>query len=192
MKNMLVLCTLVLLWNTSHAQADYFPIEKGQTLTYAYGKELYQGAYDKMRIKVRVLDEEKTIEGEEYFVSETSTGSGDQYSVISTMFIRISDKGDVIVREKADAEESVMLKAFPTAGDTWTGISNNLLTKMKVVDEKGSITTAGKTFDNCLVVEQLSENGTTMRSYFKKGKGIVATSVITEGSEKVFIYLVEG
>jgi len=58
----------------------------------------------------------------------------------------------------------------------------------KVLDLNATITTPTTTHSNCLMVEVAASESTT-RVYYQKNIGMVATTMIMDGSEKIFIYL---
>lgn len=185
-----MILVLIAIWNFSNAQSSYFPLNKGAVFTYAYGSELYQGAYDDKRIKVSILSTTKIIDGKEYFISETSTGSDKSYSTLTTSYVRIGTDGSILATQDVGEQEYTTIQASPKVGNTWPSKNGKLTCITRVVNLDGTIKTANKTFTNCLVLEQKTEDGRTMKSYFKEDLGMVATTIIMDGSEKIFIYLV--
>lgn len=190
MKKSLLILALIVAWSYTRGQSSYFPLEKGKTLTYAYGSELYQGEYQDIRMKVTILPTTEVMNGKEYFISETSSGSGGNYTVHATSYVRMGKDGSIIGMQDKAGEESTVIQASPTIGSTWSSRDGQRTYTATVTDLSGTITTATEAYSNCLVVEQATEDGIITRSYFKKGVGMVATTVIKDGSEKIFIYLV--
>ena len=179
------------IWNFSIGQSNYFPLEKGTSFTYGYGTELYQGAFDGKRFKMDILSTTKTISGKEYLILQTSTGSDNNYSVVATSYVRIGKGGSLYTIEDLDEQEHVTIQGSPKKGDTWPSKNGKLTSVIKVVDVSGSIKTDGKTFTNCLVLEQTVEDGQKMQSYYKEGLGMVAITIFMQGSEKLFVYLID-
>ncbi|MGB3777710.1 MAG: hypothetical protein WA960_05085 [Tunicatimonas sp.] len=191
MKKLLAITILTAAWNFSSGQSRYFQLEKGSTLTYAYGSELYGGTYDDTRIKVTILSATKMINGKEYLVSETSTGKDDSYSLSATSYLRISSDGFILAKLDEDGAEYTVMQSSPEVGDAWTSRNGAYESTTRVTDLDGTIQTANGTYQNCLVLEQTSEGNPTMHSYFKKDIGLVATTITANGSEKVFFHLVD-
>ena len=190
MRRLFLIFVLISICNFSNAQSNYFPLEKGATFTYAYGSELYQGAYDDKRFKVKILNTTKMIDGKEYFISETSSGSGDNYALIATSYMRAGKDGSIYSLPDEDGEEYITIPAALKIGKTWTTTNGEVTYTTRVADLNGTIKTATKSYSNCLVVEQKDQNGMLTRTYSQEGVGMVATTLIKEGSEQIFIYLV--
>jgi hypothetical protein len=188
MKRLFLIFVLISICNFSNAQSNYFPLEKGATFTYAYGSELYQGAYDDKRFKVKILNTTKVIDGKEYFISETSSGSGDNYALIATSYMRAGKDGSILTLQ--DEEEYITVPAVPKIGKTWTTTNGEVTYTTRVADLNGTINTATKTYSNCLVLEQKDQNGMLTRTYSQEGVGMVATTLLKDGSEQIFFYLV--
>lgn len=190
MKKIVTILVFIAICKFSNGQSNYYPIEKGATFTYAYGNELYDGSYSKMRSQISILNTTKIIDGKEYFMFETSSGSEDNYSVIASSYARVGEDGSIFALEKEGNQEYLTLKTPLKLGATWSSKSGQLTSTIKVINLDGTIKTANTTYANCLVVEQKTEDERIMRSYFKEGIGMVATTMIVDDSEKVFIYLV--
>ncbi|MEM6829787.1 MAG: hypothetical protein AAF551_04675 [Bacteroidota bacterium] len=190
MKKLSILLLLTGIWNCSFGQSSYFPIKKGTTLTYAYSDELYKGQsvdVSQLKMTVKVLNETQSINGKDYFVSETSTGG---LAPDFKSYIRIGNDGSILSMEEGETEESLMMKKSPTVGDSWITNKKAGESKNKVVGLDGTIKTPAGTYTNCLVLE-IFENGTMSKGYFKENLGMVAVSVMMGGSEKLFVYLVD-
>lgn len=190
MKKLSLLLALFGIWNYSLGQSSYFPLKKGTTMTYAYGKELYQGQnvdISQLRMTVKILEETKVINGNEYFISETSAGTP---MPATKAFLRVNDQGAIVGIEDGATEESVMIKQPLEVGDSWTTSKGGMTSTSEVVALNGSIETPAETFTNCLVVAS-SENGTQTKAYFKEDVGMVAIQVVMGGSEKLFVYLID-
>lgn len=190
MNRLSTILVLLATLNFVNGQSSYFPFEKGSSFTYAYGSELYQGTYDHMRIKVETLNNTKMIDGKEYFITETSTGSDDNFSKISTSYVRTAKDGSVFTIQAEGEKEYLSIQAMPKVGDKWASKNGKISTTTLVTETNGNIKTDNKTYTDCLVLEQKSEDGTVTKSYFQKNVGMVATTLVVEGSEKIFIHLV--
>ena len=182
--SMIVFCVVL---NASFAQSDYFPVDKGTEWTYAFGAEIYAGTpYEDYISEVKILDVSETIDGKEYFVSETSMGSADGDKTVIQSYFRFGDDGSLRTKVDKNSKELVSLNKTPKIGDTHASQQGGT---SKVVDLNASIKTPLKTYNNCLVVE-INENQTITRAYYQKDLGMVATTMLIEGSEKIFMYMV--
>ena len=63
MKKIVAILVFIAVCKFSNGQSNYYPIEKGATFTYAYGSELYNGSYSKMRSQISILNTTKIIDG---------------------------------------------------------------------------------------------------------------------------------
>lgn len=172
--------------NFSFAQLDYFPVDKGTQWTYAFGTDLYGGTpFENYTSEIRILDAVETIDGTEYFVSESATGNSDSEKTVIRSYFRFADDGSLISKVDKNAPEVVSMKKNPKVGDTYPSQQGGT---SKVVDLNASIATPVKTYNNCLMIE-IEENQTTSRAYYQKNVGMVATTIIADGTEKLFIYL---
>lgn len=190
MKKLVVFVLLLGVWKCSIAQSTYFPLEKGSTFSYSYGKDLYEGRninVDEMKMTVQVLNNNKVINGKEYFVVETSAGG--KSPTVFTTYVRVAEDGTVYTIYEEGSSEYMSLTASPKIGDTFTSENGGYTKTAKVIALDGKITTPTDTYSDCLVMES-TDGVTVTRSYSVKNRGMVATTVIMEGEEKVFVYLV--
>ncbi len=142
MKKLLMILVLISFCNFSNAQSNYFPLEQGDTFTYAYGSELYQGAYDNVRIKINTLSTTKIINGKEYIILEASSGSGKSYTRVSTSYVRVGKDGSILTLQDGDDQEYMTLKASPKVGDTWPSKNGKSESTARVSSLNGTIKTA--------------------------------------------------
>lgn len=190
MKKLLMILTMIVIWNFSNGQSIYYPINKETTLTYAYGSDLYNGAYDNVRLKVMTLNSTEVIDGKEYYISETSSGSDGKYTPMMTSYVRVGKDGSVLVRQEGDDDEYIFIQTSSKVDDTWPSRNGTLASTTRVTSLDGIIKTDTKTYTDCLVLEQKTEDGRIMQSYFVKDLGMVASTITMDGSEKIFIYLI--
>jgi len=111
----------------------------------------------------------ETINGMDYFVSETFYGSGDDFSVIAQTYARVADDGSVLILEsKESTQESVMVYRDMTVCKRWRNVAEEgKVTTMEVKQLDGKIITPAQRCVDCLVLES-EEKGVVMRSYFMK------------------------
>ena len=181
-----LIAVLILIGTYSNAQSSYFPLTPGTTLSYAFGSEIYGGTpYENYKSEVTIAETTETIDGKEYFISENRTGNtkGDQ-TVIRTYF-RYRTDGSLVSKTDKTTEEIVVMNSTPKVGDTHSSQNNGIT---KVIDLKGTIKTPISTYSDCLVIE-IIENQTTLRSYYKKNIGMIATTMVKDEKEMFFIYL---
>ena len=188
MKTLTSTFLLLAIWSYSYGQSPYFPVEKGTTQTYAYGSEMYAGTpYEDYTVKVRVLNDTQMIDGKEYLVSESAMGGKSGDPLVTTTYMRVGDDGTIYGKTDKEAAEEVFMKENPAVGDSFVSQSGGLT---KVTDMSGSIETPTDAYSDCLVVES-EENGMMLKSYFQKNVGLIATTMVDEGNEKIFFYLIE-
>ena len=186
MKKLLIIMISMVVWNYTEAQTSYFPVEKGSKWTYAYGKEIYGGTpYEDYKFEVEILENEETIDGKEYFVSKGKMVGGKGDDVVVTSYFRFVNDGSIITRQDKATEEIVQFSNEPKVGDKFGSQQDG---SSKVLDLNATITTPTTTHSNCLMVEVAASESTT-RVYYQKNIGMVATTMIMDGSEKIFIYL---
>ncbi|NRB61721.1 MAG: hypothetical protein HRU40_01600 [Saprospiraceae bacterium] len=186
MKKILIIA-LVLIWNYSNGQSDYFPVEKGKTWTYAFGAEIYKGTpYENYQSEVKILEDTETINGTTYFIAQNATGDpkGNKTTLIS--YFRFSDDGSLISKNSKNSEELIIMKKTPQVGDTYRSQNGGT---SKVIDTNATLKTPESTYDNCLMLE-IKEEQSTLRSYYQKNIGMIATTIIQNNTEKIFIYLI--
>ncbi|HAP61859.1 MAG TPA: hypothetical protein DCR93_20955 [Cytophagales bacterium] len=169
------------------AQSPYYPLEKGQVTFFRYGDAFNQGN-QQLTMKIQVQDETEQIGGNEYLVMETSYGSPGSYQLASKVYARATG-GGVVSMENVEAEEQVLLEGPYTVGKTWQQVSDGQTSTLKIVAIQGTLETPAETLTQCLVVESTSER-TTGRSYYQRGMGLVAITLIVEGKEQVLVYRV--
>jgi hypothetical protein len=187
MKRLFFIIALFGFWNYAKGQSNYFPINEGKNLTYAFGKEIYGGTpYEGYRFQVSILDAKEEIDGKEYFISETSTGSESGEKTIIRSYLRFGDDGSVISKVSKDSSEQLVLQKNPKIGDSY---ASQQAGTAKVLDLNATIKTPIMTYTNCLMIET-EENQTISRVYYQENIGMVAATTFTDGSEKIFIYLI--
>lgn len=189
MKKLFIVLLLVKFCHYSFGQSSYYPLKKGETLTYAYGKELYQGQnidVSQRRMTVKILDEPQAINGKDYFVVET-TSNGVATDVKS--YLRVGGDGAILGIQEGETQESIIMKKSPAVGDTWVTNRGGIQSTSSILELDGTIKTPAKTFENCLVLESV-QNGSTTKGYFQRGLGMVAITMIVGDLEKLFIYMV--
>lgn len=188
MKKLYFLLIFITLSTFTVGQSDYFPIEQGSVYTYAYSKALYEGQnfdVSNLSMTVEVLDETKVIDGKEYYVSQTSTS----FTSPQKAYMRVAGDGSIYVIQEEGGEEAVMMSNSPAVGDTWDTYKGSGKVEGKVIALDGTVKTPITTYTGCLVLEY-TENGATSRGYFYPGKGMVAVTVLIEGKEMLFVYLI--
>jgi len=186
MKKLLMITVLIVLCGYSKGQHSYFPVEKGMSMTYAFGSEIYKGTpYETYQSTVKILEETETIEGKEYFVSESSTGNKESDPTVITSYCRFGSDGSLFSKANKTANEILVLKKTPKVGDKNTSQQGGT---SEVVDLNATIKTPTDTYSECLMIE-VKENETLSRMYYQKNTGMVATTMVIEGNEKIFIYL---
>jgi hypothetical protein len=193
MRQQLFLLPLILFLtgfsNYIYCQSNYYPLEKGQVFTFAFGDDFNNGDSG-LRSKIEFLESTTTINGKEYFVSQNSFGKDGNFTVVGKFYTRIGQNGSIYVLDSEDSsKESLTLDQPLSVGKSWEQSNMGTNTTVKVVDMNGSIKTPNKTYSNCLVLESI-EQGNTYRSYFQKDVGSVAITMVVGGEEKVFTYLV--
>jgi hypothetical protein len=188
MKNLTLLSLLIGFCASVYAQHPYYPLKKGAVYTYAYSKTFYEGQgidVSKMNMHVKTLNETKAVNGNTYMITETSTGMGTD---ALRSYIRQKPDGSVAGMTEGEKTESIFLPASPSKGDTWTSSTGGAKAKVTIIDLDGSIRTPLKDYTGCLVMES-SQDGMATRSYFQKGVGLVAISMVIGGDEKLFVFL---
>lgn len=187
MRRILLIIILIGIWNYSSSQSSYFPLKKGMKLTYAYGKEIYGGTpYENNTVEIEILNDTKIIDGKEYFISKNTSGSMEGDKTVIKSYFRFGNDGSLISKSDENTEELVVMQKTPTVG--YTSPSQGGGTS-KVIDLNATIKTPIKTYTNCLIIE-FNENQTITRAYYQKDIGMVATTIVSDGSEKIFIYLI--
>lgn len=187
MKKLLIIIVLIGIWNYSNGQSSYFPVEKGMSWTYAYGAEIYGGTpYEDYTCDVTILDSNEVFDGKEYYISEASMGSGEGDNTEIRTYFRIGNDGSLISKVDEKTEEFVSMSKTPKVGDVYGSQQGG---STKVLDLDATIKTPTTTYTDCLLME-ISDDQTTTRVYYQKNIGMVATTLVAEGSEKLFIYLV--
>ena len=188
MKNLTLILAFIGIWNSVVAQNDYFPLKKGTKITYAYSEEMYSGQnidVSKLKMTIKVLDETKVIDGNNYMISETSMGA--MAGNIKT-FLRIDESGAIVGKQGEEGKESILMKKELEVGDSWETNRGGAVSTNKVIDLAGTIKTPLKTYTDCLVVEGNDSRSVT-KAYFKKGIGMVAIVIVAGDAEKLFVYL---
>jgi len=181
-----LIAILILIWNYSNAQSSYFPLTKGTTLSYAFGSEIYGGTpYENYKCEVTILENTETIDGKEYFVSESITGTNKDNQTIITSYFRYRTDGTLISKATKNSEEIVVMNTVQKVGDTYSSQNNGIT---KVIDLSATIKTPVSTYSDCLVLET-NENQTITRIYYKRNIGMIATTLIKDDKEMIFIYL---
>ncbi len=182
--------TLLFTINTLSAQNKYYPLEKGKTWNYKYDGS-FSGQPDQTS-EVKLLDEAKTINGNEYFAMQTSLNTNGINNVLQTIFVRNGSNGSVVgVMNAEQNTEHILFPSKPWAEQTsWTSNAMGMSVTSTIVDTDGSVVTPEKTFSNCLVVVvDLGE--TKSKTYLQAGIGLVAVSLIINGEEKLMQYLID-
>ena len=77
------------------------------------------------------------------------------------------------------------MNTVPKVGDTYSSQNNGIT---KITDLNATIKTPISTYNDCLVLET-NENQTITRTYYKRNIGIIATTLVKDGKEMIFIYL---
>ena len=77
------------------------------------------------------------------------------------------------------------MNTVPKLGDTYSSQNNGMT---KVVDLDGTIKTPISIYTDCLIIET-TENQTIYRTYYKKNIGMIATTIVKDKKEMIFIYL---
>jgi hypothetical protein len=187
MKKLLMIIVLIAFWSYSNGQSSYFPAKKGTNWTYAFGKEIYGGTpYENYTSEIKILDATEVIDGKEYFVSETSMGGKEGDKTVIKTYFRFGNDGSLISKIDKDKKEFVSMNKSPKVGDIYTSQQGGT---SKVVDLNATIKTPITTYTNCLMIE-INESQTISRAYYQKNTGMIATTMIMDGKEKIFIYLV--
>jgi len=182
------LLTFILSYSIN-AQNPYYPLEKGKVWTYEY-EEMFSNQSDQMS-KIEVLNETKTINGKEYMIMQTSMGSGDNFNVIQTSYARYGDDGAIYSINENSNEEGLVFPGLPISeGKSWTVSQSGFEVTSKVVDMNASLETSKNSFTDCIVIESQQQN-TKVRSYVKKGIGMVAIGVFMNGEEMIMQSLVD-
>jgi len=190
-KTFVVLVALSGFSTLSMAQSEFFPLEKGQVHIYNYA-EPFNSQASGQSSKTEILSTTKEINGKTYLVSQTSMGSNGDYTLISSSYLRNGKNGSVVGLESTSSkEELVMLPEGPlTKGQSWEMVTGGVSSTSTVIDLHGQVDTPAKRYSDCLVVEMKNAQG-TIRSYSKKGIGMVALAIVINGEEKLMSYLVK-
>jgi hypothetical protein len=189
MKKINLILVLMVIWNYSFGQSSFFPIKKGAVLTYAYGKELYQGHnvdVSQLRMTVKILNETKVINGKDYFILETSSAGSTFRS-----YLRIGRDGSVLGMREDETKESILMKKSLAVGDSWTTTQMGSKITNKVIDLDGTIKTPNKIYMKCLVIQQSYDDGNVLTGYYQENLGSVAVTLTTGDGEKLFNYLID-
>ena len=174
---------------TAQAQNPYYPIEKGKVWHYEY-EAMYSQTTGQMS-KIEVLEETKTINGNEYFIMQTSMGTKGNFDVIQTTYTRYGDDGAIYSLNESSNQEDMVFPGLPISeGKSWTVSQSGFEVTSKVIDMNASLETSNNSFTDCIVIESQQQN-TKVRAYVKKGVGMVALGVFMNGEEQIMQSLVE-
>ncbi|MEL6536992.1 MAG: hypothetical protein AAFQ98_16340 [Bacteroidota bacterium] len=183
----LLLSTLVLLLSISgnaFAQSPYFPLEKGRVQVFRYSETFSQGNPD-LRVTMKTLEETERIDGEDYFIVETSA-----MGVTTSGFLREGKNGGVISRENAESSDHLFLDAPYEVGKSWQQALQAQVATATIIDTRATLKVSDQTYTDCLVVETVGTEY-TLRTYFQKDIGMVANGMVVEGQEMIMMYLIE-
>ncbi|MEQ8358839.1 MAG: hypothetical protein RH860_05075 [Cytophagales bacterium] len=189
MKNLLFLFLFFIFTAKVFAQNDYYPLKKGKTWIYQYSDDFISASGNQSRIKI--LEEQEIIEGKRYYVLQTSIGDENQFDVLQTSYLRNGENGLVYGLANAKmAKEHILIAEHPLEiGKTWTAEADGQKSSSVISGTNEKLITPEKTFNHCLVIE--TEMGDArIRSYFQKGVGLVASTLILPEGEKLMQYLV--
>ncbi|MEM1356679.1 MAG: hypothetical protein AAGF89_00665 [Bacteroidota bacterium] len=190
MKNLFLLCLSLIYCQLGVAQNDYYPLVPGTTFEMEFGEVYAQMGSSHGRMAI--TEQTKTIDNKSYTIIESLYGDGTNFSSAMTLYVRTDAEGNIWMASSIDEKESL---AFPTAnkltkGYRWTTTTAGIATENLVVDTNGTFKCPnGKTFNNCLIVEQIQDGIPIVRSYAQKNVGPVATCVIEDGQEIIMQYL---
>lgn len=169
------------------AQHPYYPYEAGGTIELAYSEEfaMMGDSYS----KIEFTTETQSIDGKTYQVVKTYTGDGTEFELFITSYYRTDRAGNIIGRMPEEQEEIIIPRVEDlNTGFSWTSSEGN---NFEVVDTDASIETPNGTYSSCVLLQQLEGEGLYVRSYLKRGVGIVAISFVMGGAETLQSYLVE-
>ena len=148
---------------------SYLPLESGNEWHMEFA-----GIFNKSGAAysiIKVLEEKVEVNGLEYFQVQSTSFSNseiaDGFSI--TTYARLDTEGNIYGYEpKTSNKETLMYPGVAKIGTTWNSAQGN----MKVVALDDTLKTPKKAYTNCLVVE-VENQGMIMRSYAKKGIGLV-------------------
>ena len=188
MKNLLVILICLSAWTYSSAQSSYFPVEPGKKWTYAFGKDIYGGTpYENYITEVAIQRDKEIIDGKSYYVLTSSSGlETSENSAIKT-YVGFSDDGAILSKVEGTDKFYTTMNSNPKVGDEFLSPTGGT---SKVISLNASITSPTDSYDDCLLIE-MADSDLVMRSYYKKGVGLVVHCMVVEGTEKIFSYLLE-
>lgn len=189
LKILLIFCINITLGNVIFCQNEYYPLEKGKTYTYSYTSTFSDD--DGQRAKVEILDDLVEINGKRYYVYKSLYGKGEDYHPLQTIYLRNGENGSIVAKSQLeDVEEAILFPEKPWNSDkSWTTTTMGSTTVSTIISLDAKVETPIKTYKDCMLVEfDLGESKT--RSYYQKGKGMVAVTMLFEGQEKLLQYIV--
>ncbi len=190
MRKLLIVFISILFTGYGFAQNAYYPLKKGKTWIYQYSDDFISASGSQSRIKI--LEEEEIIEGKRYYVLQTAIGDENQFDVLQTSYLRNGENGLVYGLANAKmAKEHVLIAEGPLVkGKSWTAEADGQKSSSVISGTNEKLITPEKTFNHCLVIE--TEMGDAkIRSYFQKGVGLVASTLMLPEGEKLMQYLIK-
>ncbi len=193
MKTIAALILTLTFFLSSHfakAQNDYYPLEKGKTWIYKYTED-FNSASGSLS-KIQILKKTEQINGKTYFILQTSIGEEGQFDVLQTSYLRNGENGQVLgFANIGSSKEDILIPEGPLeVGKIWKAEAEGQESTSTLIGTSEKLITPFKTFENCLVIETEMADA-KIKSYFQKGKGLIASSLVLPDGEKLMQYLAE-
>ncbi|MEO0732408.1 MAG: hypothetical protein AAFZ52_06210 [Bacteroidota bacterium] len=186
----LLLCCSLLCGYLCIAQNVYYPIKPGTTYEMRFG-EMY-AQMSNSHARTVITEDTKEIDGKTYTVVESQYGDGTNFKSVMKQYVRTDQGGNVWIA--SDYEKKAKL-SFPAADKLtknyrWEVTIAGVTTEHRVLTTDGTFTIpGGKTFRNCLVVEQSQDGKPITRTYTQREVGPVSVCMLEDGQEKLMLYL---
>ncbi len=184
--------SLVLFSVDALAQHAYFPLKKGAEMEYELGAAFRSPNNTGYSIRMKVMEESQTIGEHDYIVVESRMGENEENEVVEHIYFRSDQDGNLVSTLNDGAGETVALPADEELGKgtDWEIRVGAYTFLYEVVEMDGKIKTPNGNYKNCMVVEQRMESY-TIKSYYQKNVGMVATTALVNGEELLQQYIVE-
>jgi hypothetical protein len=154
--------------------SDYFPLEVGAEWTYRYVS--VEGDTDEPTVYTSTVKNNNfSFKGNSYLTLEQKYKNTEGSMDITIHMRRGSDGSTYMYMPQLLDDEVVAMPAEVAVGDTW---QVEMAGSLVVVGLAAEVETPARTYTNCLVVKTnvgSEEDPTTMKTYYAKGIGAVAT-----------------
>ena len=138
---------------------------------------------------IKVLDAQKMINGKSYYELSTSLISKGVETPLQTNFSRSGENGSIYGMKDASSPEVLLFPEEPwEVQQSWESNDNGVQSVSTILDFNGEIDTPNGKLTGCLVIEAVRANSTS-KAYLQEGVGLVAVTILTDGKEMLFQYL---